>query len=99
MVDALEGEAKDENGDGHGRGGEGDDGEAGFGLDGAAMAALVEGTDGVVEVVAQEGAKEGTDDGGEVKEACGCWREEVNKGGLIEWEREMEEKTNRGCRE
>ena len=69
VVDALEGEAEDEHGDGHGGRGEPDDDEAGFGLDVARVAARVVVANGVVEPVAEDGADEGADDGGEVKEA------------------------------
>lgn len=71
MPGLLEGEAEDEDGDGHRWGGEPDDDEARFGLDVSVVAGDVEAADGVVEPVAEDGAENGADYGGEVEEA---WR-------------------------
>ena len=69
MVRVLDGEAEDEDGDGHDGGREPDDDEAGFGLDVARVSALVVVADEVVQPVAEDGADEGADYGGEVEEA------------------------------
>lgn len=69
VVFVLQGEAEeDEAGDEEG-GGDPEGPEAGFGLEAGGVAALVEGADGVVEVVAGGFAEDGGDDGGEVEVA------------------------------
>ena len=71
MVRVLDGEAEDEDRDGHDGGREPDDDEAGFGLDVARVPALVVVADKIVQPVAEDGAGEGADYGREIEEA---WR-------------------------
>ena len=70
MPSVLQGEAEDEDGDGHDGRGEPDDDEPRFGLDVAGVAAQVEIADKVVQPVAEHGAQDGAHDGGEVEHSC-----------------------------
>lgn len=92
VVFVLEREAEqDEAGDEEG-GGDPEGPEAGFGFEAGGVAALVEGADGVVEVVPGGFAEDGGDDGGEVEVAWGVgwvmrmvvsgWKGRGEKGGI-----------------
>jgi len=92
VVFVLEGEAEeDEAGDEEG-GGDPEGPEARFGLETGAVAALVEGANCVVEIVAGGFAEDGGDDGGEVEVA---WRMELMMR-MIDWGKRGEKERKRG---
>lgn len=78
MVAVLEGKSDEDEACQHKWRGEGNDQEAGFGLEAPAVPGAVETSDGIVEVVADNFAEDGGDDGGEVEEA---WGGELSIGG------------------
>lgn len=78
----LEGEAEDEDRDGHDGGGEPDDDQAGFGLDVAGVSAHVVVADRIMEPVAYDRTNDGADYWGEVEES---WRNV--KDFLLAWDK------------